>query len=106
MNGRARLGPWVVVGAPEQSARNWAIRIAIRREGAVVFSGETSVNRMKRRFEELAGFLFRSQRFPHGVVLLTGTGVVPPYAFTLEEGDVVEIEVDGIGVLRNPVVTV
>jgi 2-dehydro-3-deoxy-D-arabinonate dehydratase len=100
------LGPWIIVGPKEKTVRNWKIRITIRRKGAAIFTGETGVSRIKRRFDELAKFLFRSQKFPHGGVLLTGTGVVPPDSFTLKKGDVVEIEVDGIGILRNPVTVV
>ncbi|MGI8422036.1 MAG: fumarylacetoacetate hydrolase family protein [Gaiellaceae bacterium] len=40
---------------------------------------------------------------PPGSVLVTGTGLVPPDAYTLEPGHVVEIEIPGIGTLRNPV---
>jgi 2-dehydro-3-deoxy-D-arabinonate dehydratase len=40
---------------------------------------------------------------PPGSVLLTGTGLVPPDDYTLEAGHVVEITIDGIGVLSNPV---
>jgi 2-dehydro-3-deoxy-D-arabinonate dehydratase len=36
-------------------------------------------------------------------VLLTGTGLIPPDDYTLEPGHTVEIEIDGIGVLRNEV---
>ncbi len=97
------LGPWITVGATETMAREWKIRLAIQRAGKSVFTGETSVNQIKRRFEELAGYLFRSQSFPHGAVLLTGTGIIPPETFTLQEQDVVEIEIAGIGLLRNPV---
>ncbi|MGA3283347.1 MAG: fumarylacetoacetate hydrolase family protein [Verrucomicrobiota bacterium] len=104
--GSCALGPWIEVGTDEATAREWKIRLAIRRKGESVFAGETSVGQIKRRFEELAGFLFRSQVFPHGAVLLTGTGIVPPETFTLQEGDVVEIEITGIGLLRNPVMVV
>src|SRR5438552_1998738 len=100
------LGPWIHLGASESTARDLSIRLEIRRNGHGVFSGETLVNQIKRRFEELAGFLFRSQVFPYGAVLLTGTGIVPPDGFTLQAGDVVKIEVSGIGVLENPVVVV
>jgi 2-dehydro-3-deoxy-D-arabinonate dehydratase len=100
------LGPWIHLGANEAAAREWKIRIAIERQGQCVFSGETSVSQIKRSFAELADYLFRSQVFPHGVVLLTGTGIVPPDGFTLEEQDVVEIEISGLGVLRNPVMVV
>jgi 2-dehydro-3-deoxy-D-arabinonate dehydratase len=100
------LGPWIHLGASEVAAREWEIRIEIRRDRQVVFAGETSVSQIKRRFEQLAEFLFRSQYFPHGAILLTGTGVVPPDTFTLRNDDVIEIEITGIGSLRNPVVTV
>ena len=100
------LGPCIQLGASEASAREWKIRIAILREGKPVFTGETSVSQLKRSFAELTDYLFRSQTYPHGVVLLTGTGVVPPDGFTLQEKDVVEIEIPGLGILRNPVTVV
>ena len=98
------LGPWITLGGSEAQARAWTIRLTIRRLGNVVFAGETEADRITRRFEDLAAFLFRSQTFAHGAVLLTGTGVVPPDEFTLQDADVVEIEVSGIGVLSNRVV--
>jgi 2-dehydro-3-deoxy-D-arabinonate dehydratase len=105
-NRSCALGPWITLGVNEAAARDWRIRIEIRRHQQSVFAGETSVGQIKRSFEELAGFLFRSQVFPHGAVLLTGTGIVPPDSFTLQAQDVVEIEVNGIGRLRNPVAIV
>jgi 2-dehydro-3-deoxy-D-arabinonate dehydratase len=68
-----------------------------------VFEGETHTARLRRPLAELAQYLGRSNRFPDGVVLFTGTGIVPPPDFTLAAGDVVEITVDGIGTLTNPV---
>ena len=100
------LGPWITVGCGEATARAWTIAIEIRRAGAAVFAGVTSVGQIKRSFAELAEFLFRCQVFPHGAVLLTGTGVVPPEAFTLQQADEVEIAVSGIGRLRNSVTVV
>jgi len=97
------LGPWVTLGATEADARGWGIAIEIRRAGRPVFAGETSVGQLKRSFDELAGYLFRSQRFPRGAVLLTGTGIVPPDSFTLEANDEVEIAISGIGRLVNRV---
>ena len=40
---------------------------------------------------------------PAGSVLLTGTGIVPPDDVALAPGYRVEVEVEGIGVLSNPV---
>ena len=70
----------------------------------MVFDGSTTLAAMKRTFEDLVSWLGRDNSFPHGAVLLTGTGVVPPDEFTLQAGDVVTIAIDGIGELTNPVV--
>ncbi len=97
------LGPCITVGVSEAEVRTWTISVAIARGGSEVFRGETPVSKIKRGFEELAGWLTRSQEFPHGAVLLTGTGVVPPNEFTLAVGDRVTIEISGVGVLTNTV---
>ena len=100
------LGPCIRVGADEAEARQWSVAMQIHRGGTVVFQGETNVGQIKRCFEELAAFLFRCQKFPHGAVLLTGTGIVPPDNFTLQPGDQVAMSISGIGTLMNPVVGV
>ena len=97
------LGPCIVVGADESAARGWTIAVSIVREEREVFSGQTSVAQIKRTFAELASWLTRCQSFPHGAVLLTGTGVVPPPEFTLAAGDRVRIEISGVGRLENSV---
>jgi 2-dehydro-3-deoxy-D-arabinonate dehydratase len=100
------LGPCVTVGVTEAEARTWSIRLAIERGGAAVFQGETSVGQIKRAFSGLVEYLFRSQKFPHGAILLTGTGIVPPDGFTLAVGDVIKITISGIGTLENHVAVV
>jgi len=104
--GSCAVGPWIVVGMTEDDARQWTIHLEIRRGGRTVFSGETRINQIKRRFSELAEYLFRSQKFPHGAVLLTGAGIVPEDTFTLEANDSVRITISGIGTLENPVAVV
>jgi 2-dehydro-3-deoxy-D-arabinonate dehydratase len=104
--GSCALGPWIQLGAAEAAVREWSIRMEIKRKAERVFTGESSVGQIKRGFDELAGFLFRSQNFPHGAVLLTGTGVVPQDSFTLNENDLIRIEISGIGVLENTVMIV
>jgi 2-dehydro-3-deoxy-D-arabinonate dehydratase len=100
------IGPWIVVGPTEPDARQWAVRLEIRRNRAVVFDGETGVDRLKRTFGELVEHLFRSQTFATGAVLLTGAGIVPDDSFTLHAGDSVRITISGIGTLENSVVVV
>jgi 2-dehydro-3-deoxy-D-arabinonate dehydratase len=104
--GSCAVGPWIVVGLTEDDARRWTIHLEIVRNGKAVFTGETQVAKIKRRFEELAGYLFRSQKFPNGAVLLTGAGIVPPDSFTLDANDTVRIHISGVGTLENPVAVV
>ena len=100
------VGPWIVVGPTEDDVRRSSIQLEIRRGGETVFAGETTAGQIKRTFTELVGYLYRSQVFPHGAVLLTGAGIVPPDSFTLEAGDSVRITISGIGTLENPVAVV
>ena len=104
--GSCAVGPWIVVGLSEEDARQWTIHLEIRRGGKNVFSGETSTNKIRRAFGELTEYLFRSQEFPNGAVLLTGAGIVPDDSFTLEAGDSVRITISGIGTLENSVAVV
>jgi 2-dehydro-3-deoxy-D-arabinonate dehydratase len=80
------------------------IDLKIDRDNKTVFNGHTMLSEMARSVEDLAQWLGRENSFPHGVVLLTGTGVVPPDDFSLAKGDLVTIEIPGIGKLINPVV--
>jgi len=100
------IGPWLILGASEEAIRAWIIGVEIIRANETVFAGETSLSNLKRSFDELAGYLCRSQTFPHGAILLTGTGVVPPDDFTLAAGDLIRITISGIGTLENPVLVV
>tara|TARA_B100000700_G_scaffold266133_1_gene305051 strand:- start:1141 stop:1992 length:852 start_codon:yes stop_codon:yes gene_type:complete len=97
------IGPCVVVGSHEEEIRQWTIGVEITRQDEVVFTGETSIDNIKRNFSDLVDYLGRSQSFPYGAMLLTGTGVVPGDDFTLAEKDVVSICISGIGTLQNTV---
>jgi 2-dehydro-3-deoxy-D-arabinonate dehydratase len=100
------VGPWIVVGANEAEVREWTVGVEIVRDGETVFNGETSINNIKRTFDELVDYLCRSQTFSKGAMLLTGTGVVPDDDFTLAVDDVIRIKISGIGTLETPVVVV
>ena len=97
------LGPCILVGngpLPKETP----IRVEIKRGRRVEFSGSTTLAELKRPIEELAEYLFRENSFPHGVFLMTGTGIVPPDEFSLAAGDRVRITIDPIGTLENDVV--
>ena len=98
------VGPVVRLADVPLAPQTTTITLTILRDGQTAFAGETSVAEIHRSFEELASWLFRENEFPHGAMLLTGTGIIPPDQFTLEHGDEVAIAISGIGELRNPVV--
>jgi 2-dehydro-3-deoxy-D-arabinonate dehydratase len=116
-NGCCALGPVITLAGPPlppgegrgegacmPPVKEIGISLAVKRAGQTAFSGQTSIEQMARTFEDLISWLARENSFPHGVFLLTGTGIVPGDDFTLAAGDIVEIRIDGIGTLRNPVV--
>jgi 2-dehydro-3-deoxy-D-arabinonate dehydratase len=98
-DGSCALGPCVLLS--DQPASKTSIRLEIVHEGKTVFAGRTTLAELKREPKELAKFLFRDNSFPHGVFLLTGTGIVPEDKFTLSRGDTIRISIDGIGTLEN-----
>jgi 2-dehydro-3-deoxy-D-arabinonate dehydratase len=87
----------------EDDPSTFEIRMTIRREGRVVFEGEVTTRQMRRSFAELVSALGSALSFPKGALLMTGTGVVPPDAFTLHGGDMVTIRIEPIGELENDV---
>ncbi len=98
----AALGPCLYVPEKEISL-NTTISINIKRADEIVFEGSIQLHRMKRKFSELAEYLFKENVFEHGCFLMTGTGIVPPNNFTLNAGDEIEIGIENIGVLINVV---
>ncbi|HTD41154.1 MAG TPA: fumarylacetoacetate hydrolase family protein, partial [Mucilaginibacter sp.] len=98
----AALGPCLYV-SKEPVSLDTAIKMSISRNGEEVYHDETSISRMKRTFPELAGYLYRECDFPDGSFLMTGTCLVPPNDFTLQENDVVSISIDHIGTLVNTI---
>lgn len=97
------IGPCVVTGETIGDPHNVKMTLTIEREGDVAFTGSTSTDQMVRSCEELAEFFRRYNYIPESVALLTGTSIIPPDDFTLEEGDLVSIEIENIGTLQNPV---
>ena len=98
------LGPYILLPEEPLNRPDTVITLRIAREGQEVFRGQTNVDQMARSFEDLIDWLGKDNSFPNGVILLTGTGVVPPNEFSLAGGDVVSIDIAGIGTLTNPVV--
>ena len=96
------LGPCLLI-SDEALPSATEIRMEVERDGLVIFSGVTRLSEMKRQPQELVDYLYRSNSFPAGSFLFTGTGVVPPDSFTLHRGDEIRITIPPIGTLVNVV---
>lgn len=102
-DGSCALGPCILVSEEPLTKENTEIQITILRDGRTAFSGSTKLAELKREPVDLVKYLFRENSFPQGVFLMTGTGVVPGDDFTLASGDVIRIQISGIGTLENHV---
>jgi 2-dehydro-3-deoxy-D-arabinonate dehydratase len=94
-----------VITTPDEIPNPHALQIKMKiiRSGRVNFEGGVSTSKMKRSVDELLSFLKKDNTLGRFTVLLTGTAIVPPDDFTLSDGDLVEVEIERIGLLRNPV---
>ncbi|QBI21420.1 fumarylacetoacetate hydrolase [Egibacter rhizosphaerae] len=97
------LGPCLVPVDRAPERRDLRISLEVHREGQVCYADRVDVADMRRTPEELLEWLYRAQDYPNGVVLLTGTAIVPDDEFTLRPGDEVVVRVPGLGELRNAV---
>jgi 2-dehydro-3-deoxy-D-arabinonate dehydratase len=100
----AALGPAVVTVDELPDVSNLEIQLTIRRDGAQLFQESTATSQLHRSLSDLMEYLLRDNEFPAGVFLMTGTGIVPPSEFTLQDGDEVTIRIEGVGSLVNPVI--
>jgi 2-keto-4-pentenoate hydratase/2-oxohepta-3-ene-1,7-dioic acid hydratase in catechol pathway len=90
----APLGPWIVTGLDPTD-----LSVVCRVNGQVKQQATTAD--MVFKIPQLIEYISAAMTLEPGDVVLTGTpdGVSP-----IQAGDQVEVEVEGIGVLRNPVV--
>ena len=99
--GACAIGPGITPAWEVPDPYDLAIWMAVERDGEVVWEGETRTSGLKRRLDELVHYLFREDEFPDGVIISTGTALVPDSPFTLEDGDLVDIAIDRLGSLRT-----
>jgi 2-dehydro-3-deoxy-D-arabinonate dehydratase len=103
--GSCALGPGIVLSDNVSDARDLEISMTIERDGADLWSGSAHTSELVRAPKDLVEFATRALAFPDGLVLSTGTSLVPDLPFTLRSGDVVQVSIEGLGTLVNEVVT-
>ena len=101
--GSTAIGPDITPAWLAPTAAEMKIKAKILRGTEIAWEAETSLAALNRTLEDLITYLFRCQDFPHGAILSTGTGIVPPLDISLAADDVVEIDVAGVGKLTNTV---
>jgi 2-keto-4-pentenoate hydratase/2-oxohepta-3-ene-1,7-dioic acid hydratase in catechol pathway len=100
-DGANALGPCIVT-ADELDVAHARMRVRVNGE----LWGEDVPTSMHHSFADMIAYVSRSQTLYPGEVLGSGTaagGSGLELDRWLHEGDVVELEIDGIGVLRNPI---
>jgi len=93
----SEIVPWGELDHPD----DLTISLDIQRSGSTWFEGSASTSAMKRSYQELVTWLFAAMEFPDGVVLSTGTCIVPELGQSLIEGDEVTVRVDQLGSLTT-----
>ncbi len=88
------LGPCIVTGLRPDN-----LTITCRLNGQV--HQESSTSKLLFDVPYLIEFISRVMTLEPGDVILTGTPAHPP---RMKPGDIVEVEIEGVGILRNPVV--
>ncbi len=99
------IGPAAVLAWEVAPSKAW-ITMRISRGDRAVFNGSDNLSDMVRDPAELISVLHAAYPLPVGAWLLTGTSLVPPPPYTAEAGDLISIEIEGVGRLVNHVVTV
>jgi 2-dehydro-3-deoxy-D-arabinonate dehydratase len=102
--GGCALGPVIRPAWEITDPYDLGIELTIWRDGAVAWDGQASTSALRRKLDDLVGYLMRADIHPEGVVLATGTCLVPPAPFSLADGDVVAVAVTGVGVLTTSVI--
>ena len=102
-SGSCALGPGFVPIDQISDIYDLEISVAVKRDGEIIWEGATSTREMHRRFEELVDYLFLHMSFPGGVILSTGTGLVPSMEFNLTTDDEVTVGITNVGTLVNKV---
>ena len=101
--GCCAIGPMFVTSSEVDDPYNLNIKCQIFRDNQSIYQGEVNTSQINWKFDTLTEFLRRDNPIPLGAVVSTGTGIITPEDMPLVDGDIVDIEIDSLGKLSNPV---
>jgi 2-dehydro-3-deoxy-D-arabinonate dehydratase len=81
--GCCAIGPAIVPAEGIDNPYRLQTEMRIYRGNDLIYKESTNTSNMRRKIDELVGFLKRYNNIAPGTVLLTGAGIVPPDDFTL-----------------------
>jgi len=102
-HGCCALGPMFVTASEIDNPYKLDVKCIVLRNDKTLYEGDVNTSQINWRFEELTEFLCRDNPVPIGTVVSTGTGIIVPNHLPLAAGDIVQIEISGLGTLSNPV---
>lgn len=95
------LGPWIVTHLSIDEASDLDVRVVVERGGERIERQSSNTTHLVHGIADLVAFVSSFTTLLPGDVILTGT---PEGVGRIEPGDVVHVEIEGIGTLSNPVV--
>ena len=95
------LGPWIVTHLSVEEASDLGLRVTVTRNGETTERQNSTTANLVHGIAELVSFVSSFTTLLPGDVILTGT---PEGVGRIQPGDVVNVEIEGIGTLSNPVV--
>ena len=96
------LGPWIVTHLTIPEASDLDLRVVVERGGERIERQSSNTRHLVHGIAELVAFVSSFATLLPGDVILTGT---PAGVGRIEPGDIVHVEIAGIGTLSNPVVS-
>src|SRR5699024_5158700 len=94
------VGPWIETDVDSFDLDNLPIKAHLTQEGVTETKQDSNSNQMIMKMGEIIEFVTASMTLLPGDVICTGS---PAGTEAMNPGDVIEIEVAGLGTLRNPV---
>lgn len=100
------FGPCIVPPEARPADGHWIVSASVERDGATIWEDTNSTRRCYRSWDELRDALLSHNDLLPGTLYATGTALSPPQHMHIREGDLLDVSIEGIGHLRNPVVDV